>query len=150
MDLGPTLCEIARAPLPPVQDGLSLAAALRDGEIQKDRHVFSELLDCETPARMVRCENWKYISYAGMEEHDQLFDMDRDRHEYHNCIERYPEMAKEMRHRLRKGWDPDEIVRDMHRRRGHWELLSKWGAAVNVSEPHRWKVPESSWALPEP
>jgi len=152
MDLGPTLCELAGAEAPPEPDGLGLAATLKTGaggEADENRAVLSELIDKGSPARMVRRDRWKYFGYAGSAEEDRLYDVVADPYEYVNLAGSHPDEAAELRAVLDDGWDPEAIVREQRRRRAHWDILSAWGAEVDVDEPHRWVVPESSWKLPE-
>ncbi len=149
MDLGPTLCELADAPVPPEQDGISLKAALEAGDADSGRAVLSELLADGNPARMVRWQHWKYIAYANQPDDDQLFDLKTDPGEYCNCIEDHPEIAEDLRAIVDDGWDPPAIVAEHQRRREHWKILGAWGREAGVSEPYRWKIPESAWELPQ-
>jgi choline-sulfatase len=154
MDLGPTLCEIAGAESPPEQDGESLRSILQNRTPDEERTIFSELLQSTesgyVPARMVRKGKWKYISYAGYENEDQLFNVESDVYEEQNCLLDFPEVADELREALTFEWDPEKIVSEHERREKHWQLLSKWGSAVDVPEPDRWPIPQSAWQLPKP
>lgn len=150
MDLGPTLCELANAPLPPEQDGASLVPFLKGMRSADKRIVISELLENGIPARMIRFGDWKYIAYAETEKKNQLFNLISDPYEYRNCIHEHPDVAAELKAELDRGWSPETIIADHHHRQAHWKILSEWGRTVDVPEPHRWLVPESSWELPAP
>ncbi len=148
MDLAPTLCELTGAPEMPRQDGRSLLPAVRGGEPDADRAVVSELLAGNSPARMVRRHQWKYVHYHGRDDADQLFDLNADPNEYHNRRGDHPDIAAKLKAILLEAWDPQAILRDQERRREHLRLISAWGATVDVEEPYRWPIPESAWALP--
>jgi choline-sulfatase len=150
MDLGPTLCDLANAPVPPEQDGISLQNCLEQGEAPPERFILSELLNSDGPARMVRNGKWKYISYSGRAEEDQLFNLELDPHEYENCIAAHPEEAAKLKKVLNEDWDPEAVIKDHHQRQAHWEILSQWGREVDLPDPCRWKIPESAWELPQP
>ncbi|MHB9131769.1 MAG: sulfatase-like hydrolase/transferase [Armatimonadota bacterium] len=150
IDLGPTLCALAGVPTPPEQDGISLLPVLAGEASAADRLVISELVDGDTPARMVRHGEWKYIAFAGFEADDELFHLPSDPGESCNCRQQHPDIARQLRAALMDGWDPELILREQRRRAAHWRLLAQWGGVVDVPEPYRWPVPESSWQLPEP
>jgi choline-sulfatase len=97
---------------------------------------------------MIRRGDWKYVSYAGYEAHDLLFNLADDPEEDRNVRDECPIVAAGLREELRRGWDPHAVVREHERRSAHWRILSQWGANVPVPEPDRWQVPESSWELP--
>lgn len=162
MDLSPTLGEVGHAPRLPDQDGVSQLSLLKsdtaltgtqDRVTGASRTVLSELLqtsDPPVPARMVRQGHWKYVTYAGYEEHDLLSNLADDPDELHNLRDDHPVLTATLAEEARRGWDPNSVVREHERRSAHWEILSLWGANAPVREPDRWKVPESSWELPRP
>lgn len=147
MDLGPTLCELADAPVPPEQDGRSLMDELT-GKQQEDGRVVVSELHREGAARMVRRGKWKYISFAGLESEDLLFDLENDPDERRNRIKEEPETARELRDILHHDWHPEMIDREVARRKAHQRILSAWGETVDVPEPDRWPIPESALTLP--
>jgi choline-sulfatase len=156
IDVSPTLCELAGAPHLPEPDGISQLPVLSTtarygGADESKRSVLSELLqpgDPPIPGRMIRRGDWKYVSYAGYEAHDLLFNLADDPEEDRNVRDECPIVAAGLREELRRGWDPHAVVREHERRSAHWRILSQWGANVPVPEPDRWQVPESSWELP--
>ncbi len=148
MDLGPTLCEAAGTEPPPEQDGESLLSSLKNGTGDPERYVLSEMRNGGVPARMIRWENWKLISYAGMEGDDQLFDLEADPAEYVNVINDNPGIAEKIRSIVKEPWDPEAIIADQKKRGQHLKILSRWGSNSGVEESYRWPVPESSWELP--
>jgi len=145
MDLGPTLCEIAGAVKPPDQDGISLV----DVENDTERFVLSEIYARGKPARMIRYKHWKYVSYATMEQDDQLFYLDSDPMEYNNVINEFPVIAEDLRLKLVKDWNVKDIIETQEKWQRHWKVLSAWGEKVDVPEPYRWEIPESAWRLPK-
>ncbi len=149
-DIGPTLCEIAGVQSPPEQDGKSLYRQITGGEEDEEREVVSEyILKDKTPGRMIRKGRWKFISYVGYEEYDLLFDMESDPMELYNLCEERPEIAAKFRSRLKVSWDTEKIMKRHEIKNKHYEILMKWGKAVDIDEPERWKVPERARQLPE-
>ena len=60
--------------------------------------------------RMVRWKQWKYITYSGFEEADQLFDLENDPQETENVIEKYPEIAEKLLAKTREYKDYDTVM----------------------------------------
>ena len=156
VDLSPTLCELAGVSAPPEQDGVSLAKALGGEPLAADRVVVSEVLATHRatgrhiPGRMARQGKWKYVTYAGYERDDQLFEMESDPRECRNCIAEQPTVAQALRRLLTEDWDPEHLIADQKRRAQHWAILGKWGKGTEVPEPDRWPIPRSAWQLPTP
>ncbi len=150
MDITPTLCDFAQSPCLPDQDGKSLLPELQGKAQNADRGVISELYIPDHPARMVRQGKWKYITYFGCDEHDQLFDLEVDPHEYRNCISDHPETACQLKELALIGWQPDKIIKTIKEKAAHAKILSAWGENVDLEDSWRWKVPQSSWVLPNP
>ena len=152
MDVGPTLCELASAPLPPDQDGVSLHRLLQGSATDSGRAVISEFMDDmddgPVPARMVRQGTMKLIRYHGYDDHDLLFDLARDPHELTNLSTALPRERERLRRLLVQGWDPERAVSMVRTHRRHTALLARWGEAVDVPEPERWKVPACCKGLP--
>ena len=155
MDVGPTLCELAAAEPPPGSDGTSLATVLSGEPVEPTRHVLSEYVDRgtrdeATPGRMVRRGKWKFITYAGYEQDDLLFDLETDPHEMSNLAKTEPAVAEALRSIALAGWDTEAIVRRFRENAAHARVLSRWGAAVDVDEPERWPVPDRFRTEPPP
>jgi choline-sulfatase len=153
LDVGPTLCEMIGAEALPRYDGKSLAPQLSGGREDEDRAMLSENLDGNaggsfTPGRMIRKGRWKYISYAGYENEDLLFDIEEDPYELCNRIEEKPGEARELRAELLREWNVQNIREKAELMEKHMRLLSRWGAAVDVPEPERWVVTEKARQLP--
>ncbi|MFN7933013.1 MAG: sulfatase-like hydrolase/transferase [Bryobacteraceae bacterium] len=73
-DLFPTLCDLARVPIPASVEGKSLAPIIRGEKREVREYAFAVYKDVQ---RMVRRENWKLIWYPKVGKF-QLFDVVRD------------------------------------------------------------------------
>ena len=105
MDIGPTLCRLNEAPLPPELDAQSLDTLITNTETDDDRYVISEDLQVlgmgkYSLGRMVRHKQWKYFQYSGFENDDYLFDCEKDPSELHNVATRYPDLVAEFKAQL--------------------------------------------------
>ncbi|WFR59910.1 sulfatase-like hydrolase/transferase [Anaerocolumna sp. AGMB13025] len=152
MDVGPTICELTGAEPLPEQDGKSLVSQLESG-IEVDRYVFSEILEGPVkekriPGRMVRMDKWKYITYAGYEDYDLLFNLEEDPHELVNLFDEQPDIVKEMRKIVHHNWDTEKIINRYAVREKNLELQAKWFKNSQLDQSERWiATPE---ALEEP
>jgi arylsulfatase A-like enzyme len=88
MDLGPTILELAQAPVPPTLEAVSLLDPLYGGDWLGRNYVFAEqakdgiLTGCEFMT-MVRSHTWKLVHFLD-EPYGQFFDLRRDPDELHN------------------------------------------------------------------
>ena len=104
LDIGKTVCGFAGARVLK-GDGEDLSARIREGKDDPDRMVVSEqytyLSNGDTSlGRLVRRGEWKYFTYSGFEDHDQLFDLESDPGEHRNLLRERPELVKELREAL--------------------------------------------------
>jgi len=154
MDLGPTLCGLTGAAEPPEQDGKSLAAQLETGAEESGRVIYSEFVEDtpdkgKVPVRMVRKDKWKYISYAGYEDYDLLFNVEEDPYELKNVVGTCKAVAKEMKELLLTGWNPGEVMKAYELRERHFHLLKKWAKNAALDRTEQWSVTPESVELPE-
>jgi arylsulfatase A-like enzyme len=87
VDLGPTLMDLARVPIPSQAQGRSLRPLLGRGMQAWRSEIFCEELwdHPEIPrSECVRTERWKYIQYPGHPEYVELFDLAADPDEKRN------------------------------------------------------------------
>jgi arylsulfatase A-like enzyme len=88
MDLGPTILELAQAPVPPTLEAISLLDPFYGADWLGRNHVFAEqakdgiLTGCEFMT-MVRSHTWKLVHFLD-EPYGQLFDLRRDPNEVNN------------------------------------------------------------------
>lgn len=113
LDLGPTVCELAGAEVIP-GDGKSLVPLLRGGS-DPDRMVVSEQYTYlaaggTSLGRMVRYQQWKFITYSGFEGEDMLFDLHSDPEERKNVIGEHPEIAKMLQGETLKYKTYDQVM----------------------------------------
>lgn len=80
MDLFPTFCDLAAAPVPPGVEGKSLAAVITGQETKVRDYLYTGYRDCQ---RAVRDARWKLIRYPLVDQ-TQLFDLQTDSHELQN------------------------------------------------------------------
>jgi len=155
MDLGPTLCDIIGATVPPEQDGISLINQIIKGEELNERHVYSEYIEKDKsgnfiPGRMVRKGPWKLISYAFHEQYDLLFNVEKDPGEFCNLIEQYPELVKELRTYIEDGWNIQQQIQGHESKMAHYDILTRWGQKVKPEQAELWKIPLSAQKAPKP
>jgi choline-sulfatase len=114
MDIGPTLCELAKAPPIPGSDGISLMNILK-GSIPDGwpDETFSELVhDSPTPeisSRMIRSGKWKLWVEHGMENlQPSLFDLETDLEENKDLGQdpAHSGIRDELMKKIYKDWDP--------------------------------------------
>ncbi len=91
LDLYPTLLDLAGLPAREELDGESLTPLLRDPSARRQRPAVMTYLRGN---HAVRTERWRYIRYAdGTEE---LYDHERDPHEWNNVAGAHPDVAREL------------------------------------------------------
>lgn len=94
-DLFPTICQLARVPIPACAEGKSLVPLL-EGQPTKLRDcLFTCYRDVQ---RAVRTDRWKLIRYPQVNE-TQLFDLQKDPHELNNLAAK-PEYAARLKEML--------------------------------------------------
>ncbi|MGI6578469.1 MAG: sulfatase-like hydrolase/transferase [Eubacteriales bacterium] len=144
MDLGPTICELVEAPIPPDQEGKSLMPQIVGDSADEDRAVISELLlgsgDNRSLGRMVKWRNYKFITFSGYEKHDQLFDLEQDPLELENVISRHPEIAERLRKIADVKKPPSVVFKEQKTLDKHREILSK----CTFDSDERWRCNEAA------
>lgn len=154
MDIGPTLCEIAGAMMPPDADGVSLYPQLTGESDNIDRMVISEIggevnyfSKKFSYGQMVKYRNFKYIHYHNHDAHDVLFDLEKDPKESVNVISDYPELVEKMRSLLLKSCRPvKEIENNARELIKNLEILTK---CTFDDDNERWHAPECARHYPE-
>lgn len=129
LDLSPTICEIAGVMTLPKQDGVSLAGMITGEEIQDERIVLSELshrFGARSIGRMAKWRKYKYVTFSGFEDADQLFDIEKDPFERKNRIQDYPEVAERLASYIKEKLKSAETVLDeMDEKKADIDLISK-------------------------
>ena len=158
LDLIPTLCGLVGIQPPPGQDGQDIMA-----ESVGERAVISELYGIfgapgkfpevehmNSVSRMVRKGRYKYITRAGFEAWDLLFDLVEDPDEKRNVIDSHREVAEELGKELEGLPEPDR-VREMMKL--NWEVYDFMQLAQKPSQQvlnEYWvKTSERNLRLPE-
>lgn len=114
LDIGPTVCDLAGAETIK-GDGKSIARQILNSQQDNDRKVISEMYTYvedgnSCMGRMVRWNQWKYLTYTGFEDNDMLFNCEQDPEEQLNVITKYPEIAENLRSELAVLKSYDEIM----------------------------------------
>ena len=100
-DVYPTLCELAGIPIPGQCDGLSLVPQLKKPDAKRNRLALCsfQFWNDKSPSHGVADERYRLIRYGnGFEE---LYDLEKDPHEYENLINN-PNLAS-IKMRLARG-----------------------------------------------
>ncbi len=98
-DVMPTLLDVAGIPAPTNLDGRSLLPTLR-GETTTPRDVLhGEHVLFGQSMQWVRDPRWKYVWLSG-DGHEQLFDLETDPHELHDCVREHPAEVARLRDHL--------------------------------------------------
>lgn len=84
VDIYPTLADLARLPLPPALEGVSLRPLLDNPEAAWDKPAFSVQSRGWSLGRRIRTERWAYSEWDDSAEGAMLFDHDADPHELRN------------------------------------------------------------------
>lgn len=154
MDLGPTLCDLTGAMPPPEQDGKSLALQLGTGREESGRLVLSEYVEngpdgAKVPCRMVRKEQWKYITYTDYEADDLLFDLTSDPDELVNLAAKCPDKVEELREVALQNWDAAQIIKTYAIKGEHIQLQKKWLQNTELDQSEYWTPPPEVLVYPE-
>ena len=108
VDIAPTLLELAGAPIPKQMHGRSLVPLLKGNTSDWRQTILTEYFanaHNRIPAwQSVRSDRWKYIHYTQVEGVDELYDMQADRYEMKNLIQKPESQARlaEMKLELRR------------------------------------------------
>ena len=103
-DIYPTLCELAKIPIPDQCDGKSLVKHLKDPNLISEKTSLTsfQFWGEKTPSHAVSDDKHRYISYGnGFEE---LYDLEKDPHEFKNLAsdENYSEIKNKLKKSIPK------------------------------------------------
>lgn len=151
LDLGPTLCEMACAPLPPNQDGESLLGEICGEGHMEERIVLSELshrFGAKSIGRMAKWKQYKYVTFSGFDGDDQLFDVMADPYETKNIIHKYPEIAERLSAYIKEHMKmPERVIKEMDNLKANMEIISRCRQDIN----EEWQIKEGlAGDAPEP
>ncbi len=154
MDIGPTICALVGAKIPPQQAGVSLVDTIINGASLNNRVVLSEYMekDCDgnkTPSFMVRKNDWKLISYKSNSDIDLLFNLKNDADEINNLADTYPEVVMELKKHINSNWDIEQFKNNEKIKESHLELMQEWGSIRNLDDDNFWKVPKNLRSAPK-
>jgi len=105
IDIGPTILEAAGVKTPPHMDGRSFLPLGRGEEIPwRENFLYIYYWEKDYPQSptvfCLRGDRWKYITYYGLWDTDELYDIQADPNETTNLIEKHPNVVKEMEDEL--------------------------------------------------
>jgi uncharacterized sulfatase len=106
VDLYPTLADLAGLEPPANLPGRSLRPLLEDPRAPWDKPAFTQVWRGRFPGYSVRTERWRYTEWDNGRRGRELYDHDRDPHEYHNLAAdpARAEVVRELRALLRAHW----------------------------------------------
>jgi choline-sulfatase len=152
MDIGPTLAEIAGTGFPWDVDGKSLYKIMTEGsDPDWIDETTSELADFNGgyfPSRMVRSGPWKLWVYGDDENlPPALFNLDDDPDELNDLSSdpKYKDKLDELLNKAYDGWDPDFVLERSKRNWDYFDLLRKWGQAVDPEAPDALVYPSDEY-----
>lgn len=96
-DLFPTICDLARVPVPKAAEGKSLAPILAGKPMRSRDVMFNAYKDVQ---RSIRDDRWKLIRYPKINR-TQLFDLKNDPHELHD-LSNQPKYAGRIKELLKR------------------------------------------------
>ncbi len=101
IDVGPTILEAAGIKTPSHMDGQSFLPLAQGKEIKwRDYFLYIYYWEKNYPQSptvfCLRGSKWKYITYYGLWDTDELYDLENDPDETTNLIDKYPKIAREM------------------------------------------------------
>lgn len=152
MDIGPTLAEIAGTSFPYNVDGNSLVKTMREG-LDSDwvNETTCELADFRGgyfPSRMVRKGPWKLWIYGDDANlPPALFNLDDDPLELNDlgCNSSYEDIRVELLEKVYDGWDPQDVIEKSKIGWDYFDLLRKWGKAVDPEAPYAMVYPSDEY-----
>jgi uncharacterized sulfatase len=106
VDIYPTLAELAGLEPPANLAGRSLRPLLDDPQAPWDKPAFTQVWRGRFSGYSVRTERWRYNEWDDGRRGVELYDHDRDPHEYHNLAHdpAYAEVVRELRALIRAHW----------------------------------------------
>jgi choline-sulfatase len=136
LDIGETICSMTGAPALPHSAGQDLSPALVGNQLPA-RPIISEVLGSGRQGQgcayglMVRENQYKFITYQGLEDQDLLFDLQDDPQETLNVISELPLVADRLRgicaehasdadYKVKRAMETGEPSKNL-------QLLSQWG-----------------------
>jgi len=91
LDIGPTILDLAGAEIPPTMHGKSFLPLLRNETIEwRQDFVYEYFIDSNTPQTPtifgLRTNDYSYMTYRGVWDMDELYDMQRDPRQINNLL----------------------------------------------------------------
>lgn len=128
LDLGPTICRMTDAPLPPKQDGRCLSDLICGTITEEDRIVVSEVshrFGASSIGRMAIWRQYKYVTFSGFDGEDRLYDLAEDPYETRNVIRDHPAVAERLSGVLKAMKAPDLVLAELAEQKANLDLISQ-------------------------
>ena len=113
-DVLPTICDIARIPIPENSDGISFLPTLRqEGRQMKHKYLFWEFYE-QGGKQAVRWGDWKGVRLDIKNDPDnpmELYDLSKDPEEKNNIAAKYPDIVKEIDNMMKEAHTPSEVFK---------------------------------------
>ena len=150
LDLGPTICRMTDAPLPPKQDGRCLSDLICGTITEEDRIVVSEVshrFGASSIGRMAKWRQYKYVTFSGFDGEDRLYDLAEDPYETRNVIRDHPAVAERLSGVLKAMKTPDLVLAELAEQKANLDLISR----CRQEGAEEWACPEGlATEAPEP
>ncbi len=142
LDLGPTICRMAEAPLPPMQDGQCISDLICGNTEDDDRIVISELshrFGAASIGRMAKWRQYKYVTFSGFDGEDRLYDLASDPCETRNVIFHHPDIAQKLAGALCSMKAPETVLRELNDQKACIDLIRR----CREDHPQEWNRTET-------
>jgi len=143
LDVFPTICDLAKVPVPDFVEGKSMKALLEDPEAEHKGAAFSQYIRSGMIGHGVRTDRWRYVEWRKMEDgkleftelYDQVADPDENTNVAASHLEEIKDLAKLLRGTLDVG--PVNLIAKIRSGKGgkpvSFRFINGYDGAVKVT-----------------